>query len=107
MKRTLIALMGLAFVVNSAFAAVTISMSAKTLEKAGGAASVTISGTGEWTAVSDVSWIVIRQGASGDGAGSCVYVVNANTTADTRIGHIEIGGNTYTVTQHGYAATIS
>lgn len=88
-------------------AAVTITTSAKTFQKAGGAASVVVQGDGSWTAASDSSWIVIKSGASGTGAGSVVYVVNANATADVRIGHINIGGNTYTITQYGYDATIS
>ena len=88
-------------------AAVTITTSAKTFQKAGGAASVVVQGDGSWTAASDSSWIVIKTGASGTGAGSVVYVVNANATADVRIGHINIGGNTYTITQYGYDATIS
>ena len=91
----------------ASFAAVTITTSAKTFQKAGGAASVVVQGDGAWTATSDSSWIVIKQGASGNGAGSCVYVVNANMTADVRIGHLKIGGNTYTITQYGYDATIS
>ena len=88
-------------------AAVTITTSAKTFQKAGGAASVVVQGDGSWTATSDSSWIVINSGSSGTGAGSVVYIVNANATADTRIGHINIGGNTYTITQYGYDATIS
>ena len=91
----------------AASAAVTITTSAKTFQKAGGAASVVVQGDGAWTATADSDWIVIRSGASGNGAGSCVYVVNANATADVRIGHIDIGGNTYTITQYGYDATIS
>ncbi len=91
----------------TAFSAVSITTSAKTFEKNGGAASIVVAGDGSWTATSDVGWLTIAQGASGDGAGSCVYIVNANTTADTRIGHITLGGNTFTVTQYGYAATLS
>ncbi len=90
-----------------AFAAVTITTSAKTFQKAGGAASVVVQGDGSWTATSDSTWIVIKSGDSGTGAGSVVYIVNSNSTADTRIGHINIGGNTYTITQYGYEATIS
>ena len=88
-------------------AAVTITTSAKTFQKTGGAASVVVQGDGSWTATSDADWIVIKSGASGSGAGSVVYIVNANATADTRIGHINIGGNTYTITQYGYEATIT
>ena len=107
MKRTMIALVGLLIAVNSAFAAVTISTSSKTFQKQGGAASVAVSGDGAWTAVSDSSWLVIGSGASGNGDGKCLFTCNANNTADTRIGHITIGGNTYTVTQYGYVASIS
>ena len=101
---TMLAAMGAALYT---MAAVTITTSAKTFQKAGGAASVVVQGDGSWTATSDSTWIVIKSGASGTGAGSVVYVVNANATADVRIGHINIGGNTYTITQYGYDATIS
>ena len=91
----------------TASASVTITTSAKTFQKTGGAASVVVQGDGSWTATSDADWIAIKSGASGSGAGSVVYIVNANATADTRIGHINIGGNTYTITQYGYEATIT
>lgn len=105
--KTTLATLALALCAAVASAAVTITTSAKTFQKTGGAASVVIQGDGSWTATSDSDWIVIKQGTSGSGAGSCVYVVNANATADVRIGHIDIGGNTYTITQYGYDATIS
>ena len=107
MKKKLIAMLAATCAAMYALAAVTITTSAKTFQKAGGAASVVVQGDGSWTATSDSSWIVIKSGASGTGAGSVVYVVNANATADVRIGHINIGGNTYTITQYGYDATIS
>ena len=91
----------------TASASVTITTSSKTFQKTGGAASVVVQGDGSWTATADKDWITIKSGASGTGAGSVVYIVNANATADTRIGHINIGGNTYTITQYGYDATIS
>ena len=107
MRKLCVVLIGLMSVTQAAFAAVTISTSSKTFQKQGGAASVTVSGDGAWTAVSDSSWLVIGSGASGNGDGKCLYTCNANNTADTRIGHITIGGNTYTVTQYGYVASIS
>ena len=107
MTKKLIAMLAAMFAAMYTLAAVTITTSAKTFQKAGGAASVVVQGDGSWTAKSDSSWIVIKSGASGTGAGSVVYVVNANATADVRIGHINIGGNTYTITQYGYDATIS
>ena len=107
MKKKLMTMLAAMCAAVYAMAAVTITTSAKTFDKAGGAASVVVQGDGSWTAISDDSWIVVRQGASGTGAGSVVYIVNANATADVRIGHINIGGNTYTITQYGYDATIS
>ena len=107
MKTKLIAMLAAMFAAMYTMAAVTITTSAKTFQKAGGAASVVVQGDGAWTATSDATWIVINSGSSGTGAGSVVYIVNANATADTRIGHLNIGGNTYTITQYGYDATIS
>lgn len=107
MTKKLIAMLAAMFAAMYTLAAVTITTSAKTFQKAGGAASVVVQGDGSWTATSDSAWIVINSGSSGTGAGSVVYIVNANATADTRIGHINIGGNTYTITQYGYDATIS
>ena len=107
MKKVITFLTVVIATVLNTFAAITISTSAKTFDKAGGAASITISGDGSWTATSDSVWISIAQGAAGTGAGSCVYIVNANNTADTRIGHIDVAGNVYTITQYGYGAIIS
>lgn len=107
MKRKLMAMLAAICAAACTMAGVTITTSAKTFQKAGGAASVVVQGEGSWTATSDSNWIVIKSGASGSGTGSCVYVVNANSTADVRIGHINIGGNTYTITQYGYDATIA
>ena len=45
-----------------AMAAVTISVSAKTVQKSGGGGTITVSGTGAWTAVADSSWITIKSG---------------------------------------------
>ena len=107
MKTKLIAMLAAMCAAMYTMAAVTITTSARTFQKAGGAASVVVQGDGSWTATSDSTWIVINSGSSGTGAGSVVYIVNANATADTRIGHLNIGGNTYTITQYGYDATIS
>lgn len=90
-----------------AMAAVTISVSAKTVQKSGGGGTITVSGTGAWTAVADSSWITIKSGSSGDGDGKVMFTVGENTTADTRIGHINVNDSVYTITQYGYAATIS
>ena len=107
MKKLFIAMFVVVFALQATFAAVSITTTSKTFQKAGGAASIVVTGEGAWTATSDSPWIVIKQGSSGTGAGSCVYIINANTTADVRVGHITIGGNTYTITQYGYDVTLS
>ena len=90
----------------TSLAAVTITTTSKTFAKEGGAASVSTGGSGTWTATTAASWITLNR-ASGNAGVSCVYVVSANYSADTRSATIDIGGNTYTVTQTGYTATIS
>lgn len=67
---------------------------------AGSVAVVTASGC-EWTAVSNANWIVINSGASGLGAGSVSYTVDANTSASARTGTVAIAGKSFTVTQPG------
>jgi hypothetical protein len=50
---------------------------------------------------SNYSWITITSGSSGTGSGTVTYSVVANTTGSTRTGTMTIGGQTFTVTQHG------
>jgi len=90
-----------------AFAAITISPTSRTFAKAGGGGSILTSGSGTWTATTSSSWIHITPRTTGDAGVSCVYSVDANFTADTRTGTISIEGNTFTISQTGYAATIT
>ncbi len=62
-----------------------------------GTVSVTVSGTCNWTAVSNVSWITITSGASGTGSGTVTYSVASTTSA--RSGTMTIAGLTVTVKQ--------
>ena len=48
----------------------------KTFPKEGDGASVVVTATGEWAAVSSDDWIDIKLGASGNGNGRVVYVKN-------------------------------
>lgn len=66
----------------------------------GGGAAIRTSGSGTWTATTDVSWITIVK-SSGDAGVACTYIVSKNNGADMRTGHITIAGNVYTVTQKG------
>lgn len=107
MVKKLITMLSAICMVMCVLGSVTISVSAKTVQKSGGGGTITVSGTGAWTAVSDSAWITIKSGASGDGDGKVMFTVGENTTADTRIGHINVNDNVYTITQYGYSATIS
>ena len=105
MKKLILILASIA--ASAVFASVTISVSTKTVQKTGGGGTITVTGTGAWTAVSDSDWITVKSGASGDGDGKVMFTVGENTTADTRIGHINVNDNVYTITQYGYTGTIS
>ena len=108
MRRVLMTLFAATWAMSSLMAAVTISVETKTAQKSGGGGTITVTGTDAWTAVADVSWITIKSGASGTGDGKVMFTVGENATADVRIGHINItGGNVYTITQYGYAGSIS
>lgn len=105
MKSILLSILFVASIAT-ANAAITIDPVSRTFEKAGGGASVLTQGSGSWTATTTTSWITISR-ASGSTGVSCVYIVDANMSVDTRTGTISISGNTHTVTQYGYEATLS
>jgi hypothetical protein len=69
----------------------------------GGSGSVTMTaGAGcLWAATSQVAWVTITSGASGNGNGTLNYSVGTNTTTVGRSGSIIIGGQTFTINQYG------
>ena len=91
----------------SAWAVVTIDPPTRTFTKDGGGGSILTSGSGTWTASANVSWLTLTPRTSGNAGDSCIYVVNSNLSADTRQGIITLAGNTHTVTQTGYPATLT
>lgn len=52
----------------------------------------------DWAPFSDSSWLTVTSGA-GPGAGAVQYSLAANSTGASRIGHITVAGETFTVTQ--------
>ena len=70
-----------------------------------GSISVTAQDRCGWTAVSNVDWITISSGASGDGNGSVGFSVAANPTAITRSGTITAAGKEFNLTQAGVPCT--
>jgi uncharacterized repeat protein (TIGR01451 family) len=75
---------------------------------AGGTGTIPVTATSgcAWTAVSQVTWITITSGASGNGNGTVDYTVGPDTGAQ-RSGGITIAGQTFTVTQGGISPLIS
>ncbi|MEO5802580.1 MAG: BACON domain-containing carbohydrate-binding protein, partial [Verrucomicrobiota bacterium] len=67
----------------------------------GGTNSVGLTGTGTWTATSDVSWITNISPSSGSGLATINYRVLSNTNADARVGILSAAGETLTITQNG------
>jgi len=83
--------------------AYSISPTSKTFSAADGTGTVSVTtGSGcSWTATSNApAWLTITPGAGdGSGNGQVAYQVAQNTTRATRVGTINIAGQTFTVTQ--------
>jgi hypothetical protein len=74
--------------------------SGDSIGSAGGSLAVnidTLTGCG-WTSSSDASWLTVTSGQSGNASSIVALLVAANQGA-ARIGHLIVGGQTYTVTQ--------
>ena len=105
--KTLFPLIFSVFLASSLIAQVTIDPPSRSFTKDGGAGAILTQGSGSWTASTADSWITITPRTSGTVGESCIYVISSNFSADTRIGEIDINGNTHTVSQSGYPATLS
>jgi glucose/arabinose dehydrogenase len=71
-----------------------------------GAVAVTVGGACSWTATSNVPWLTIAAGATGNGSGAVNYTVGANAGL-ARTGTLTIAGQTFTVTQESGCVAIS
>lgn len=80
-----------------------ITPTSQAFEAEGGMGSVAVSTTPEsgceWSASSNVPWIMITNGTSGSGAGTVSYTVAANPEVSQRSGTLTIAGQPFTVTQ--------
>ena len=85
----------------------TITPTAFTAPPAGGATEVTVATEAScaWTAVSQVPWITVTNGASGIGDGR-VHLAIAVNAGTARVGTVTIGGQAFVVTQLGTAASL-
>ena len=85
-----------------------ISPTSQSFSSSGGTCSVGVTASSSscrWTAVSNVTWITITSGDSGEGNGTVVYSVSANTGTSARTGTMTIAGQTFTVIEDGLACT--
>jgi hypothetical protein len=78
-----------------------ISPASQSVESSGGPRTVAVSSQSgcTWTAVSNVSWLVITSNSSWTGSGTVNYSVIANSSASPRTGTMTVAGKTFTVTQ--------
>lgn len=77
-----------------------LSQSATTIGAAGGRLTVeltTLTGCA-WTTATDVAWLTVTSGAGGSASGTIGMSAAANTGA-ARVGHMQAGGQLYTVSQ--------
>ena len=76
------------------------------IQAPGGTGTIAVTGNpagclGNWTALSDASWITITGGGTGSGNGTVSYIVAANNATTSRSGRLTIAGKTVTVNQAG------
>jgi uncharacterized repeat protein (TIGR01451 family) len=85
-----------------------LAQSGATVAAAGGTGTIPVTATPgcAWSAASQVAWITITSGVSGNGSGIVAYTVAADTGAQ-RSGSITIEGQAFTVTEGGISPLIS
>jgi len=94
-------------IIATSNAQIEINPASRSFTKDGGGGSVLTSGSGDWTASTAAGWLTITPRTTGSVGESCIYVVDSNFSANNRVGLIDISGNTHTVNQTGYSATLS
>jgi all-beta uncharacterized protein len=102
---------GQIFTVSQAAAACTygISPTSMTVPATAGTGSTNVSTTVgcAWSTTSNVSWITVGAGGSGDGPGTATISIAANTGSTTRSGSVTIAGRTLAVSQAGSTCSYS
>jgi hypothetical protein len=81
-----------------------LSATSRTVDSVGGPGAIAVAATAgcAWAAAPKASWLHLRSGASGAGAGTVGFSVDQNATGADRTGTINIAGLTLTITQrHG------
>ncbi len=107
-RRAAVVVNGLRVEIGQAAAACTFSLdrSERSVDAAGGSHDVAVSAQAgcAWTTASDVPWITSGSGASGQGPGRVVVLVQVNAALTARRGTITIAGQPYSVEQAAASA---
>jgi YVTN family beta-propeller protein len=84
-----------------------LSSSSAWLNAGGGNGSVNVTAPAgcTWNGSSDSSWLAVTSGSSGNGNGTVNFAVSANTGMTGRSASLNIGGQTFSVTEAGLAFT--
>lgn len=83
--------------------ACSISPDCQSFGSPGGAGTISLStGAGcSWTAVSNVSWVIVTSNSSGSGSSRVYFSVASNSSSPSRSGTLTVAGKTFTVNQQG------
>jgi hypothetical protein len=83
--------------------AFSISPDSQSFGSSGGAGTISLStGTGcSWTAVSNVSWVIVTSNSSSSGSSRVYFSVASNSSSSSRSGTLTVAGKTFNVNQQG------
>lgn len=84
---------------GAATCSVTLGTRALTLPASGGTGSIAVTANCDWTATTNVGWIVFNGSTSGSGNGTVGFTVAANASSETRRGAITTAGQEVAITQ--------
>jgi uncharacterized protein (TIGR03437 family) len=88
---------------DSSGCALQLSPASASFPSGAGQATIQVTTTCDWTAVSDSPWISVIFGGSGSGNGSITYAVAANTANLARNGTINVSGRAFAISQEAAA----
>ncbi|MBL8173353.1 MAG: hypothetical protein JNK48_01700 [Bryobacterales bacterium] len=97
------------FTISQGAASCTLSISPTSAQvlRTAGTGTLRVESNCTWTAASNVEWLRVTSGASGNGAGTVAYAYDDNASTAQRRGVINVGGRGFSLTQEGVQCTVS
>lgn len=92
---------------EAAACAFTLTPASAIVTPGGASGSFSVQTTCNWTASSNVEWLVLSAPVSGTGSGTVRYTASANNTSTTRTGTISVGSARFTVSQPAPSCTVT